>query len=1361
MIEINNDIVNAIEIPKSLNMTTRIYVQPSIVFMDEFESENAPLFADAIGISNDPVPQEIAYISSGSALCTFFTHEDQIKYMLENDDTVVTISSISCIGKVGVYGDYLFASDSSGNIKKYGITWSSILSKSTSPLGSPSTIDTVDVTNGCSVNAISETECVVFIYDDGGIKATYYNGTTAYEQSNRFMFPTYTEHERLDRSIQGIITYSTAVKLDDNVFAYISNPLTGHVEGIKFNSDTKMWSDIYIAVPTDLDITQYETRIANSYVRDNVIYISCQLHQIELVDSETVISFIINSRDGKSFAYNRYTSVSNLGYRFLACINNNTIMISSCNRITSGSSTYIFSPISGSDSYTEDITDKLISVSCSQEGTTMYFSDSDYFITNHPWIKEGNRLLLQIGYMTPTGFQYVDYGKYIIQSKDSKSTPSSRSCQLALVNESLFNLSSLSSPYYTEVISKSSLYSDFSEMGDFYSSGSGGISEAGFAVDFWKCFGSSEYGATEASVETKNGLEYFEYEGSHKVGIKTEDLKQALNSSDYPLITDSEVTLKFYGWSFDDRASGSSNDQISIGMICSGSDGDYVSGSDGGVHFPNTYPDSNSGDYPIEVAIPSIVGDKIKEIVVIFECANDTCFYPSRIEATAGVTVTYSRLSNSTWTYEEDEQRYKLPDKRKSFVMFAQKPYNAFNFIISAGFEHTITGNLSSYDVAMGLAGLALDNGNYICGRYNYSTNKMEIIKVRQSVVTVLATEDPTTTVSEAFELQFEHRDGHFVLRLKISNEWIDQTTYDWTVADGIMVLDHINASKTGVYGVADTPFFKITGYMPDAAEGEDEAGVSAVGFAVAPGFNTYADFPSTGSVKIQDSIYQYSTKMSQVEIRGPFQFRQCGDGTGGHYIEPFGDNRAGLECSDMDWTRNSSTDVGSLCAIDDGVVFEIESTKWDVWITTGGATVELPGRARFSGNRAAAIRHSLTNRVYVTYGLKGLSSEEGSMDWVSHGTEVAYHYEGDIYCTYFNGSSGNEDATVKDIVNSISKASGAVAEFNDIEYDTFAISGSDSIAIQEYISGFDLSFSLDKSELGNGDYIEIIPEAGFVEEIHSCSLRLNRDVTNDRFKVELYNDYAELLERCFFSVPDEAFNFRVLFHDNFITVYINNVWVYTFGAVEIFYDHTCDILFNSNSSINAKNVVLSELGDWSEAFYIDLDTNGKTAVSQIIRERPVEIISRSNGAIKYSYNETRENIELVDNFVADYSERSSMPDNCGSNAIVYADIVRTLQYSPYLERYGFATRIFRLPNLTIGSLKAAKLLLKRNLESADKCNLSYRPDPRIEVGDEISINASVYGSGKSLVRDIVVENLSFSLKDGNYRMKISGRKSL
>ena len=119
------------------------------------------------------------------------------------------------------------------------------------------------------------------------------------------------------------------------------------------------------------------------------------------------------------------------------------------------------------------------------------------------------------------------------------------------------------------------------------------------------------------------------------------------------------------------------------------------------------------------------------------------------------------------------------------------------------------------------------------------------------------------------------------------------------------------------------------------------------------------------------------------------------------------------------------------------------------------------------------------------------------------------------------------------------------------------------------------------------------------------------------------------------------------------------------------------------------------------------------------------------------------------------------MPDNCGSNAIIYADIVRTLQYDPYLERYGFATRIFRMPNLTIGSLKASKLLLKRNLEGADKFDLSYRPDPRLETGDKVSIDVAVYGSGKSLTKQFVAERISMSLKDGNYRMKVTGRKSL
>lgn len=1357
MYSINQSIINAIEIPSSLRVESRIILQPSTIFIDSFDDEDPPAFADAAGILNDPVPQEIAYITSGSDMCTFFTDDSQLKYMLQGSNEVTIISSISPIGKVGVYGNRLFLMNSAHKLMKYTISWSDILSRSTSPLSSPTEIATItsDVYSTC---AVSETEVVVFYYDRGGFKVVCYDDTTQYLNSDRFMFPVFAQSDRIiGRSLSGMITYTTAVKLNNDIFAYISNPLTGTVDATKFSYNTKTWSDIYIAVPTDLDVTQYETRICNSYVRDNVIYISAQLHQIELAETETVISFIISSRDGKIFSYNRYTGVSNLGYRFLANISGSTIRLASCNRIASAEATYVFSPISGSDGYSEDISDRLIIVSDgSQESASMVFSDSDFSLRNHEWMKEGNRILWQLSYYTTNGLEYVNYGCYMIDSISVSVAGDSRNIRLSLINESLFNLSTSNAPYYTEVISKSSVKGDFDDLGDFDTSGSGGLVEGAFCVEFWDAEGYDGFGATPVSMNSRGGLDLFEYAGAHSAGIKTNNLKDILGSSDYPVVSgsDGNVHLKVYGWSHDDRVSGSSNDVVSVALIMINSLGEeYTSGSDGGVHFPNTYPSSAAGDYPIEVDIPVTIGDKIKDIGLVFTCANATQFYPSRVEVTSGIRINYAYKTNTIW--ELNEGKYKLPDHRKAFVMFAQKPYDAIDFIINAGFENDITGTITGYTAGFGLVGLAMSNADYICGRYDITSNKFQLLKVRNSVETILHEDNPTTTVSSPCELQFEHKAGHFIIRMKIGDDWVQQLDYYWDVVDGYMVTDHLVANKVGVYGRVDTPFFRTSGYDPGSTESE---GDNAIGIAVLPGYNTYADFPSTGKIEIKDNIYNYTTKMDQIEIRGPFQFRQYG-----LYVDPYGDG-PGIECRDMDWTRSSTIDNGAMVAIDDGVVFELDHAKWNVWITTDGLVVQLPGRARYYGDaKTASTPHTLYNRVYMTYGLKGITMFKGETDWHSWGTEIRYYIPGEIYCTSFSGSSGKTDATIRDLIEIISSASGALSEFED-NYDAelTTTSGSAGLGFQEYVSGFDVRFAILDNDFGSGDSVSVYSDAAVSNTGTKSMITFINVDGNGLFYIELYSEPDHLLiERYSITTGADYHTFRVLFHDNFATAYIDDRWGYTFCLEEITYANTCNLYLLASEDTTFTDVYMIELSDWSEAFYIDLDTDGMAAINQVIKERPVEIISRTNGAIKYSYNENRDNITIPADRVKLFSETKKIPNNCGSNAIIYSDIVRTLQYSPYLAKYGFATRIFRFPNLTIGSLKAAKLTLKRGMESAEKYTFAYRPDPRIEVGDKLSLNFEVIGTGLSIVKDIVVEKFGINLQDGKYGMGINGRGSL
>src|SRR3970282_1332903 len=144
-----------------------------------------------------------------------------------------------------------------------------------------------------------------------------------------------------------------------------------------------------------------------------------------------------------------------------------------------------------------------------------------------------------------------------------------------------------------------------------------------------------------------------------------------------------------------------------------------------------------------------------------------------------------------------------------------------------------------------------------------------------------------------------------------------------WVATDGWMFTSKTETKKTGIWGAVMTPSFKITSRDNS---GQDEK-INSDGIPMLPG-EDITNFPATGEAMIEDSVYEYTSKIDPPSpyIRGPFQFRQNGD-------------YGGLECRDFGGVTSGSSGVGKLVGMDDG----------GNWIITEDdmASRELHDRAR------------------------------------------------------------------------------------------------------------------------------------------------------------------------------------------------------------------------------------------------------------------------------------------------------------------------------------------------------------------------------------------------------------------------------
>lgn len=1361
---------DAIDLPHGIDM--RIYAElfPSRVFFDTITSDFPVSGADPLGLDDDaPLRQDIEYSSVSDKLVTFFEDIGYLKYAKQGSSTVhSTGSNYSLICKPGVLGSKCYLFHANGTLERYTIDWSAIESSSATPLSSDITPITMDDT--CyAVHAVSDTRCVAIGYDDGGFRPALINGTNVLYHPERFMLYREVAWSGSGRALIDLGTYSGALQLGNKVFVYMSNAPRGSVQGTYYDFDTGQWSDIFTALPTELQTSLCEFRIANAYSRNGTAYICGQFARTDIYGTGKVYSLLLYSPDGKTFAVDRLTLVSDIGYRFLSRVgSDNNLYLGNCNRVCKAPVTWVFDGTNGTSSVKEVLTDEHIKS----------FEDSDYSATltlksgNEAFLDNANivneaRVKVYLGYQTTSGSEAVLWGTYIVDRRIIGFKDAGRRNDLKLVGEAIWRLSGLTMPFYAELFGKSVIYDPMTEeSGKLHEATGSAFTQTKFWVDFWKhdAYTNTSAGITGIDMMDEGGVNYYESaDAPHKLGIMGKDLTTILNIKDYPELSSSSIDVNIFGWSHP-ATSGSSDICEVVLVLADADDVETTVISNADTRWKTTWPSSLTGEEPIAFQVTGLtVGHKIKRIGVVFENSVASWFNIARVEITSGVLVEFNHGDANTPWERTDSGYFRLPGSGHPFIMFSQRPYNAFNFSLAAKFNNSTTGGIAGYDSSVGLVGLAEDSQNYIVGRYDKVDNLVQIAKVRDGIETVLTSGSPGFTVGDECGIGFVHRNGHFEVHLYNSSgsAWQIERTYDWKQDDGFMFTDGVASRWCGIYGAITAPSFPILGYWSS----NDELVTNSDGIP-ADLLASLSGFPSSGQVKIGENIYNYSSVISMpVPVRGPYQYRQAG-----LYSPPYGDGSTGLECRDFDWTASTSALNGYLIALSSGANFVCSGALWQIFTSTGGVTEWRYNRARYysANTQISGLYHTLSHKVYVTGGLGGVSKVSGTITKHMQGDICAYHLQGEILCYWYMGSGGDDATTIADLVGDICQLAGTQAGFpGDFTSGSMPVSGVTDIRSLSYCDGFDLYFETQDAVTVDVRANVYIKPDNYEEDIAgdtTIKVILEKG-TGNAFKVwykSLPSDTTIFQQDTTIGDGNLGIKYRVIFHEDALTILANGRWISTCVFDDVIYpEDVLNVQINSTTPITIENIRIRELGDWREAIYIDLETDAKSAIGSVIQERPIESYMNPDGTMEFWYDYTSGSVPYgfePNQHEIDYS----IPPDGASDAIINsADWAKTVQYAGFARTIGFATRLMRFPNLYSGAIKAAYITLKRMYEKSENHSITMRPDVSLRHGDVLLLDYTTSATERHIQSNVVIEGVGISVSNGKAKMTIRGRKDL
>ena len=303
---------------------------------------------------------------------------------------------------------------------------------------------------------------------------------------------------------------------------------------------------------------------------------------------------------------------------------------------------------------------------------------------------------------------------------------------------------------------------------------------------------------------------------------------------------------------------------------------------------------------------------------------------------------------------------------------------------------------------------------------------------------------------------------------------------------------------------------------------------------------------------------------------------------------------------------------------------------------------------------------------------------------------------------------------------------------------------------------GFALRFSCDT--LSNGQYIRV--------KCDSALAFIDMDDADRVGYIQIYK-YADYYEvsvldsnldqvvayRC--DIPGTYLTIDITVHGKFISFYCNDMWYKTFWLSYVQHREIPTVSVLGSTGVVLYDILYPELNDWRDAIYIDLEQSGMNGIQSVILTKPIDVWSRYNGNICFAWEPPHEVIEPF--YVREYGRSLQKDNKASSDGIVYFTDVAVVIDTEYIDEYGFATRLIRLPDLDEGIQAGAKLQQKSRKNMKQRSG-TFRFDPRIEYEDAAQIRQTIDSVDLEVDETFIVQGISINISPSKNQMKLKGR---